>query len=144
MKTLRNLLVLSLLTFAGLNVSASAARAEVQIDFGTYAAVAYSPSTGKFGYAWNWRSRGKAEAVALANCKAADAKVVGWVKAGWLVLAVSDDNSYGVGYSFGRGAANTDAMHQALADCAKHNKSGNPPKIKVCLCSGNFGPRVFD
>ena len=142
MKTLRNLLVLSLLTFAGLNASASPARAEVQIDFDTYAAVAYSPSTGKFGYSWNWRSRGKAEAVALANCKEADAKVVGWVKAGWLVLAVSDDNSYGVGYAYGRGAANTDAMRQALNDCAKHNKSPKPPKIKVCVCSGNYAPQV--
>jgi hypothetical protein len=144
MKTIRNFFAVSLLSLMGLSAVSNPARAEVQIDFDTYAAVAYSPSTGKYGYAWNWRSRGKAEAVALANCKEADAKVVGWVKAGWLVLAVSDDNAYGVGYSYGAGAGNTDAMRQARADCAKHTTSVNPPKVKVCLCSGNYAPAVND
>lgn len=143
MKTLRNILAISLICVGAVSATASPARA-VDIDFDKYAAVAYSPSTGKFGYAWNWHTRSKAEAVALSNCKAADAKVVGWVKAGWLVLVVADDNAYGIGTTFGLGASNTDAMSEALADCAKHTKSTTSPKIKVVVCSGNFAPDVRD
>ncbi|MCE9534661.1 MAG: DUF4189 domain-containing protein [Planctomycetes bacterium] len=143
MTTIRYSLVLALLSLIGLNSMAAPAKADVEIDFDTYAAVAYSPKTGKYGYAWNWRSRAQAERVALANCIEADAKVVGWVKAGWLVLAVSDDNDYGVGYAFGQGASTRDAKIDALNECAKHNKGKNPPKIKVLLCSGNYAPQVY-
>lgn len=143
MKNLSKLVVLALVTLVGTSSFASKAHA-VDIDFGRYAAVAYSSKTGKFGYAWDWGSRATAESVALMNCKADDAKVVGWVKGGWLVLAVADDNAYGVGYTFGEGASNADARQRAIKDCMKHSKSTGPIKIKVVLCSGDYAPVVND
>ena len=144
MNTFHKILALSLLSLVGIGMPASSARADVSISFDTYAAVAYSPSTGKFGYAWNWHSRFTAESVALSNCKASDAKIVGWVKGGWLVLAVSDDNAYGVGYTFGDGASSGEAQIRALRNCTNNSTSLSQPKIKVILCSGNYGPQVFE
>ena len=140
MKTLRNALVLSVLTLAGLTVPAPHARADVTIDFDTYAAVAYSPATGKYGYAWNHRSRYLAERAALSKCPAADARVVGWVKGGWLVLAVGDNNAYGTGWEYGVGATNVDAYKRALRQCLAR---ANKVVTVVVLCSGNVAPRVL-
>ena len=140
MKTLRNALVLSVLTLAGLAVPAPRARADVQIDFDTYAAVAYSPATGKYGYAWNHRSRHLAERAALSKCPAADARVVGWVKGGWLVLAVGDNNAYGAGWEYGVGATNVDASKRARRQCLAR---ANRVVTVVVLCSGNVAPRVL-
>ena len=50
----------------------------------TYAAIAYSPKTGKYGYAYGQSTRDIAEGVAKRRCKAADAKVVTWVHNGWV------------------------------------------------------------
>lgn len=143
MKTSFKSLVLGLLALVGLGAFERQAKA-VDIDFDRYAAVAYSPTTGKFGYAWNWGSRSQAESVALQNCKADDAKVVGWVKGGWLVLAVAEDKAYGVGYTYGDGATNTAAKQAAISDCLKHTKVSGPIKVKVILCSGNYDPVVDD
>ena len=80
----------------------AAARASaVTIDFNNYAAVAFSKSSGEYGYAWNWPTRAMAENEALAKCKADDAKIVGWVRGGWLVLFVGGNHHYGVGWQYG-------------------------------------------
>jgi hypothetical protein len=137
-RTIRNTFVLSLLSILGLLGSSTPAPA-VEIDFDTYAAVAFSPSTGKYGYAWNYRSRSAAEQVALSQCKAADAKIVGWVKGGWLALAIGEENAYGVAWEYGDGAANTDAVKRALQNLSKQN---DKPAVLICLCSGDVPPRI--
>src|SRR5690349_7855639 len=65
-----------------------AAAGDQTIDINRYSfgAIAYSPTTGKFGYSYNYRNRATAEKVALQNCHAVDARVVGWVNAGFLAL----------------------------------------------------------
>jgi hypothetical protein len=140
MKTLRNLLVVSSLALACLLTSTPRAGA-IDIDPDTYAAIAYSPSTGKYGYGYNCYSRARAEQVALAHCPESDAKIVGWVKFGWIALAVGDDKGYGCGWQYGEGATNTDAKRRALDECAKHTTNG---RIVLCICSGNVEPEVHD
>lgn len=122
-----------------LGLSASTARADVVIDFDTYAAVAFSTETGKYGYAWNYGSRAAAERAALAKCKADDAKIVGWVKGGWLVLVVGDNNAYGVAWEYGDGARSSVAKRRALDELKK--RKGKAVAL-ICLCSGDYDPEV--
>jgi hypothetical protein len=139
MKTLLASFALSLLALAGFS---SSARADVvTIDSDSYAAVAYSPKTGKYGYAWGCGSRGSAERAALSECKEDDAKIVGWVNAGFLVLVIADDNAYGCGYSYGDGATNTDAHKSAVKELRKH--SDVKVKVIVVLCSSGLQPQII-
>jgi len=140
MKTLRTPLVLSSLVLALLLMPAPQARADVTIDFNTYAAVAFSKSTGKYGYAWNYGSRYAAECAALARCPARDARIVAWVKGGWLAVALGENNAYGYGYSYGVGATNSEAKRRAVAECRQQSKRVT---TLICLCSGDYPPEVF-
>jgi len=142
MTRLPKLLVAAFLLIAGNASSATRARADISIDFSRYEAVAYSPTTGKYGYAYDYGSRAAAERAALGHCKAADAGIVGWVKAGWIVLAVADDNAFGIGYCHGNGANSVTAHVDALNDCRIQTKSIKPPKIKLIVCSGDVAPIV--
>jgi serine/threonine-protein kinase len=139
MKLMRNILAVAALGLLVLG-PAPRARADVDIDFDTYAAVAFSESTGSYGYAYNYGSRGAAERAALANCKETDAKVVGWVKAGWLALAVGDNKAYGVAWEYGEGAVNTTAKKRALKELADRNGKCT---VLICVCSGNVEPEVI-
>ena len=112
----------------------------IDIDDDSYAAIAYSPATGEYAYAYNYGSRGAAERAALANCKETDAKVVGWVKAGWLALAVGDNKAYGVAWEYGEGAANVTAKKRALKELADR---GGKTTVLICVCSGNVEPEVI-
>lgn len=138
MKTLRNAIVLSALI--GLLMLIPQARADVSINMDTYAAVAYSKSTGQYGYAWNYWSRAAAERTALSRCPATDARIVGWVKGGWLVLAKGDNNAYGVGWTYGEGAGNSDAMRRALRECLAR---ADKVTVVICLCSGDIDPEII-
>ena len=109
------------------------------IDFSTYAAVAFSPSTGKYGYCWDSPTRGRAEQEALSKCPEKDARIVGWVQGGWLVLAIGNDNIYGVGWEYGDGATNTDAVLRAKSECQKR---GGKVHTLVILCSGDIDPQI--
>ena len=140
MKTLRIGLVLSALSLLAVLVSANRARADVEINFDTYAAVAFSKSTGKWGYAYNYGSRFAAERAAIANCGATDAEAVGWVKGGWLALAVGDNKAYGVAWEFGEGAVNRDAKLRAIQECKDR---GGKVTTLICVCSGNVDPEVI-
>lgn len=139
MKTLLN----SLVAFALLVTGAATAQSadSVTIDSDTYAAVAFSKSTGKYGYGWNYGSKSRAEAVALSECKADDAEIVGWVKYGWLVLVVGDDNSHGIAWEYGDGANSGVARNRALTNCFKHTKKVT--KI-ITICSGNVKPKTLE
>lgn len=139
MKTLVTSFVLAALALAFFPAPASAE--DVQISSDTYAAIAFSPKTGKYGFAWNHSSRYSAERAALANCKADDAKVVTWVNFGWAVLVIGEDNAYGYDVTFGEGATSGDAYKSALKEFRKHSQS----KVKTVLivCSGDVQPKVI-
>ncbi len=127
---------LCVLSYVALAAQAKA----VEIYYDSYGAVAYSPSTGAFGYAWDCGSRGMAEQVALSNCPASDARIVGWVQDGWLVLAIGENNSYGVGWEYGDGAYNGDAAQTAIDECLSH---GDHVRVIVCLFSGDLDPVIY-
>jgi hypothetical protein len=139
-KHLAKMIVVASLSVAGICALAARAHAD-DIDFSTYAAVAFSPSTGGYGYAWNCWSRGQAEQVALSHCTTDDTRIVGWVQGGWLVLAIGQDNStYGTGWEYGDGATNTVAVERAVDEC--HSR-GQKIRTVICLCSGDIDPVIY-
>ena len=138
MKLLQHTIVLSLLALIGVISTGSPTQA-VDVDVNSYAAVAFSESTGKYGYAWDHPSRASAERAALSHCRESDAKIVGWVKGGWLALAIGDSYAYGVAWEFGNGASNGVARRRAIAECKKSNQK---VVTLICLCSGNYPPEI--
>src|SRR4051812_10555301 len=105
-----------------------------------FAAIAYSPSTGKYGYSYNYRSRSAAESAALEHLPQPDARIVCWVQAGFCALAKGDDKSeWGVGYSYGKGARTEDAREAAVEECGKRTTH---PYLAVLLLSD--GQLVWD
>ncbi|OAI46170.1 hypothetical protein AYO44_11790 [Planctomycetaceae bacterium SCGC AG-212-F19] len=135
MTVLRTLLVAVALPTLSILGTVSNVRAQqvIVFDGDTYAAIAYSPSTGKYGYASNYGSRWSAQNAALRNCPVADAKIVTWVHNGFCALALGDDvSAWGIGYSYGDGATNTNAKQRALNECSKRS---NGARIVVCVCS---------
>ena len=111
--------------FAASLVAFGSARAEsITIDEDSYAAIAYSPSTGKIGYSYNECCRHHAEEAALKACPASDAKIVCWVNDGFCAIALGDDKStWGSGWSYGDGASNTKAINYALDKANKNTKN---------------------
>jgi TPR repeat protein len=90
----------------------------ITIGRNSYAAIAYSPSTGKYAYSYDLRSRAAAEKAALEKCNVPDARVVCWVNRGWAALALGDDKScWGVGWEYGGGANNLIARQRAIDNC---------------------------
>jgi hypothetical protein len=139
-KSLRFAAVLSALTLVAFLSLASTARSDevIVFDHDTYAAIAYSPSTGSYGYAYNCDSRGEAERLALKHCKARDARIATWVHNGFCALAVGDDQScWGSGWSYGDGATNREAKRYALDECRKRTTGAH---IILCVCSADVEP----
>jgi uncharacterized protein DUF4189 len=121
------------IAFAGENQTISISR-------GTYAAIAYSPSTGKYGYSYNLRSRAAAEKTALEKCPEADARIVTWVNRGFVALALGNDKScWGVGWSYGNGASTAVAKDYALEDCKKRTSGA-----MIALVMASDGQHVWD
>ena len=90
----------------------------VEINPHSFAAIAYSPGTGKYAYAYDHRSRKAAEKAALEKCGADDATIACWVNKGFCALALGDDKScWGSGWNYGGGANNQRAKEKAMADC---------------------------
>jgi hypothetical protein len=86
---------------------AQAARAD-------FAAIAYSPSTNKYGYWYGARSRGAAENGAMRKCNGDDRRVVVWVENGWAALAANNDGRWGYGWSTSsRAEAEGNALNNA-------------------------------
>jgi hypothetical protein len=65
----------------------------MEISRSSYAAIAYSPATGKYASASDYRSRPAAEKAALAKCGADDAVIACWVNWGFCALALGSDKS---------------------------------------------------
>jgi hypothetical protein len=109
-------------------------------DPDTFAAIAYSPSTGRYGYSYNYRSRSAAEKAALEHLPLPDARIVCWVQAGICALALGDDKSvWGVGWIYGNGARTEDARKGAVEDCGKRTTH---PYLALLLLSD--GQLVWD
>jgi hypothetical protein len=102
------------------SISAANATDWIDIDDDSYAAIAYSQSTGRYAYAYNYGSRWSAEKAALRQLDKEDGKIVCWVNNGFCALALGDDvGCYGTGYEWGDGASNLDAANRARSECAK-------------------------
>jgi serine/threonine-protein kinase len=138
MKTLKNVALVVVLSSAYfLGLTSEARPAVVYFEGDTYAAIAYSPSTGKIGYGYNYGSRWAAQTAALRNCPVADARIVTWVSNGWCALALGDDKStWGTGWSYGEGATNTYAKQRALAEAQKRTTG---TRVVLCVCSTSAG-----
>jgi hypothetical protein len=84
----------------------------------TYAAIAYSPSTGKWGYGHGYPTKEEAIARATRECDKDDVKT-NWCKNAWLALALSNKSRGGWGSAWGETRAL--ARSKAKAECLKHN-----------------------
>src|SRR5438552_1120659 len=90
MKTLRAPIVLLALAAAAVFTPSAPARDVIEINPDRYGAIAFSPSTGKYGYSYDCGSRAQAERIALSYCKESDARPLTWVQFGWAVLVIAD------------------------------------------------------
>jgi hypothetical protein len=132
MKIAHIFVAVALAALAGMFARVAAAD-EIEVDPDSFAAIAYSPSTGEFRYAYNYEDRGSAEQAALKTSTAKDARIVCWVNEGFCALALGDDKSaWGTGYQFGNGANTNAAKATALAECKKRTTGAH---IVVCLSS---------
>ena len=112
----------------------------MEISRSSYAAIAYSPATGKYSYACDYRSRSAAEKAALAKCGADDARIVCWVNFGFCALALGNDKScWGVGWKYGNGANNRKADNDAIEDC-KSRTTG----VHTAVIVSSDGQYVWD
>lgn len=106
---------------------------KLTVSASSYAAIAYSPATGKFAYAYDLRSRSAAEKAALEKCGEPDATIACWINRGFAALALGNDKScWGAGWTFGDGANDTNAKDRALADCRKRTSGAH---VVVALSS---------
>jgi len=121
--------------------SAAQAQNSYTISDNTYAAVAFSSKTGEYGFAYDYNSRFGAEKAALARCKEPDAKIIGWVKFGWLVVALGDDHSYGIAWEYGDGANSGVASRGAQE---KLKEQGGKLKTLLVICSGDIDPKTIE
>jgi len=93
-----------------------------------FGAIAYSPSTGRWGTSYGHDDEASAERTALSYCGARDAAVLVWARAMFLALARADDGSFGWAWN----ARAKDAEKLALKGC-----HGPNPKILVLFHSRN-------
>ena len=63
-----------------------------------YGAIAYSPTTGRYGYSWSYHSRAEAERTALRHTQSTDA-VVWFGHHTYIALARSGGGSYGFAWN---------------------------------------------
>jgi hypothetical protein len=92
----------------------------------SYAAVAFSPSTLRWGYGNGYPSKAQAISRARRECGSANART-SWAKNAWVALAISDSSRGGYGMAWATTAAG--ARSRALAECRKFN-----PDARVVVC----------
>jgi serine/threonine-protein kinase len=92
----------------------------------SYAAIAYSPSTGQWGYGNGYPSQSAAIARARRECGRGDARTF-WCKNAWIALAISDRSRGGFGWAWAPTAGA--ARSKALAQCRSRN-----PDARVVVC----------
>ena len=96
----------------------------------SYAALAYSPSTGRWGYGNGYPTRAQATTRALAECGQSDA-VTKWCKNAWIALALSDKSPGGYGWAWATTASA--ARSRALRECRARN-----PDAHIVTCVSAF------
>jgi hypothetical protein len=112
----------------------------IDVNTRSCAAIAYSPSTGKYEYACDLRSQSAAEKAAVEKLGEPDAKIAGWVKFGFVALALGTDKScWGAGWTYGHGATDQKAGNTALEDCRKRTTGAY-----VALIVSSDGQYVWD
>src|SRR5439155_18582498 len=119
---------LGLLIAAGLLCLAIPASARAD---DTYAAIAYSESTAKYGYSYGYSTRAAAEDRAVTECNADDAKVVIWCRNAYCALAVSDEGAYGYAW------AATERQAKTIASQKCRDFGGVHVRIAVSVYSGD-------
>ena len=87
-------------------------------DGDKFAAIAYSPKTGRWGYGCNYPTKAEAIARAKRECGSKDART-NWCKNAWIALAISDDSRGGWGSAWGETRA--DAQAAARRECLARN-----------------------
>ncbi len=92
----------------------------------SYAAIAYSASSGRWGYGNGYGSQGEAVARALSECGRSDAQT-NWCRNAWIALAISNQSPGGWGS--GWGATASAARKAAIRECRGRN-----PDAHVVLC----------
>ncbi len=102
------------------------AAAPARADYDTYAAIAYSKSTGHYGYGYGYYTLAAAELEALSNCEGDDAQIVVWSCNNWCALAIGDDNAYGWYWA----GTSYEARAGAVLECQKNTSSDH---IKVIV-----------
>jgi serine/threonine-protein kinase len=91
-----------------------------------FAAIAYSPKTGRWGYGANYPTKSEAIARARRECGRSDART-NWCRNAWIALAVSDESPGGWGSAWGETAA--EARAAARRECLARN-----PDARVVVC----------
>jgi Domain of unknown function (DUF4189) len=91
-----------------------------------YAAVAFSPVTGRSGYGNGYATKAEAISRALRECGRSDAATA-WCRNEWIALAVSNQSQGGYGVAWGPTASG--ARREALAQCRSRN-----PDAHIVFC----------
>jgi len=95
-----------------------------------FAAIAYSPKTGKWGYGCNYPTKAEAIARAKSECGSKDART-NWCKNAWISLAISDNSRGGWGSAWG------ETREEAQAAARKECLARNPDARVVITVSGD-------
>jgi hypothetical protein len=119
------LLAVALLLFA---IAFGASTTSLQAGDDTYAAIAFSPSTGLYGFGNGFDNKDDAIEKALQECGGKDA-LTKWCRNAWIALAVSKKTASGYGYGWAWGETAGEARHAALENCRAHN-----PDAQLMLC----------
>jgi hypothetical protein len=97
-------------------------------DDDKFAAVAYSPKTGRWGYGCNYSTKAEAIARAKRECGSKDART-NWCKNAWIALAISDDSKGGWGSAWG------DTREEAQAAARRECLARNPDARVIATVS---------
>jgi hypothetical protein len=92
----------------------------------SYAAIAFSPSTGRWGYGNGYATQAEATARAIRECGQSDAKT-NWCRNAWIALALSNESPGGWGSAWGVTAEA--ARSAATRECLARN-----PDAHVVVC----------
>jgi serine/threonine-protein kinase len=91
-----------------------------------YAAIAYSPKTGRWGYGANYATKSEALARARRECGRKDART-NWCKNAWIALAISDQAPGGWGSAWGETA-------EAAKEAARRECLARNPDARIVAC----------
>jgi tetratricopeptide (TPR) repeat protein len=107
----------------------------IDINSDSYAAISYSPSTGKWAYSYSYGDRWSAEKAAVEACKDEDARALCWVNEGFAALALGKDKEHwGWGTSYGSDASSAEAVNIALEKCKERTTD-----VHIVLCLSSDG-----